>query len=291
MVSKVSKVNWLDAEILEGLGVWIDDLIDELALDLVTGKNRPPKSLVKESGGWLKDGLWHVNVSAVLVNFLVNQLSDLGHRIVLWSVKLVCLGCGAVILEHLLEGRSDIDGVHRPEALLHVVRGENVGDTSKLVEKTILETKHWCWSDDGSLWEDAANDLLSTGLGSEELRWRIWIGIVRRDVDETVNIVLGDCISDPLGSLNMDILQIEVLGWIVAANQVVNNIGMADRLLKRLSVAEIILLRNRLDMLALPFSIAVAYHKDDLSEITRNLQVSLGHLLTVWDDDGASLSC
>ena len=273
MESHVSKLSWLNAKVLEGLCVWIDDLVQELTLDLVTRKNWPPKSLVKEGGSWLKDSLWHVDVSAVLVDFLVNQLSNLGCGVILWAVKLVCLGSSAVILNHLLQSGTYINGVHWPVTLLHVVGSEKVGNTSQLVEKTIFETEHWCWSDNGSLWVDGANDLLSSRLGSVELRWRVWVCVVAGDVDETVDIVLGDGISDSLCSLNVDILKIEVLRWVVTANQVVDNIGVADGLLEGLGVAEVVL------------------HEDDTSKITGNLQVSLCHLLTVWDNDGASLSC
>ena len=271
--SQVSKVSWLNAEVLEGLCVWIDDLVQELTLNLVTRKNWPPKSLVEEGGSWLKNSLWHVDVSAVLVDFLVNQLSNLGCGVVLWAVKLVCLGSSAVILNHLLQSSSDINGVNWPVTLLHVVGSKEIGNTSQLVEKTVLETEHWCWPDNGSLWVDGADDLLSSRLGSVELRWRIWVCVVAGDVDETVDIVLGDGISDSLCSLNVDILKIKVLGWVVTANQVVDNIGVADGLLKGLGVTEVVL------------------HKDNTSKITGNLQVSLCHLLTVWDNDGASLSC
>lgn len=270
--SQVSKVSWLNAKVLEGLRIWIDDLIQELTLDLVTGKDWPPESLVKEGGSWLKDGLWHVDVSAVLVDFLVNQLSDLSCGVVLWAVKLVCLGGSAVILNHLLQSSSDINGVNWPVTLLHVVGSKEVGDTSQLVEETILETEHWCWSDDGSLWVDGANDLLSSRLGSVELRWGVWVRVVAGDVDETVDIVLGDSISDSLCSLDIDILKIKVLRWVVTANQVVDNIGVADGLLQGLGVAEVV------------------FHEDDTSKVTGDLQVSLGHLLTVWDNDSASLS-
>lgn len=272
MESQVSKVSWLDAEVLEGLRIWIDDLIQELTLNLVTGKDRPPKSLVKESGSWLEDSLWHVDVSAVLVDFLVDQLSDLGCGIVLWSVELVCLRGSVVVLEHFLQSVSDINGMHWPVALLHVVGSEKVGNTSQLVEKTILKTEHWCWPDDSSLWEDAADDLLSSRLSSEELGWRVWVCVVGRNVNEAIDVVLGDGISNSLSALNVDILEVEVLRWVAAADQVVDNIGVADTLLQGLGVTQVVL------------------HEDNASKITRDLEMSLGHLLAVWDNDGASLS-
>lgn len=52
----------------------------------------------------------------------------------------------------------------RPVTLLHVVGGENIGDTSQSVKQAVLESEHRCRSDNGGLWEDAANDSLATRL-------------------------------------------------------------------------------------------------------------------------------
>lgn len=54
--------------------------------------------------------------------------------------------------------------VNRPVALLHVVGGEEVGDTSKLVEKVVLETEHGRRTDDRGLRVDITSDLLTPSL-------------------------------------------------------------------------------------------------------------------------------
>ena len=54
--------------------------------------------------------------------------------------------------------------VNGPEALLHVVGSEQVGNTGKLVQKVVLETEHRGRSHDGSLGVDGAGNLLTPGL-------------------------------------------------------------------------------------------------------------------------------
>lgn len=69
-------------------------------------------------GEGLHDGLWHVHVAAVLDNFLVHQLRDLGGRVVLGAVELERLTDGAVIVQHSLEGSADINGLCKLSARL-----------------------------------------------------------------------------------------------------------------------------------------------------------------------------
>lgn len=62
---------------------------------------------------------------------------------------------------------------------------------------------------------------------------------MRGDVDEAVDIVLGDGIGDTGGTLDVDVLEVEVLGGVVATDQVVDNVGMTNGLFDGGSVAEI----------------------------------------------------
>lgn len=48
--------------------------------------------------------------------------------------------------------------------LLHVIRGEEIGYTSKLVEKTVFESKHWGRPDNSCFGKDGADNGFSTGL-------------------------------------------------------------------------------------------------------------------------------
>ena len=49
-------------------------------------------------------------------------------------------------------------------ALLHMVGGEEIGQTSKLVKQAVLKSEKRCGSNNGCLWEDATNHLLTTTL-------------------------------------------------------------------------------------------------------------------------------
>jgi hypothetical protein len=48
--------------------------------------------------------------------------------------------------------------------LLHVIRSEKVGYTSKLVEKTVFESKHWGRPDNSCFGKDRTDNGLSSGL-------------------------------------------------------------------------------------------------------------------------------
>lgn len=120
-----------------------------------------------------------------------------------------------------------------PVALLHVVGGENVANLSELVEEVVLETEHGCRSHNCGLGVDFADDLLTPGLichqhsslrscvlpvctdlGSEILRGRVTAGVVRRNVNETVDIVLGNGVGNALNTVNVNVLVGEVPGTI-----------------------------------------------------------------------------
>lgn len=88
-----------------------------------------------------------------------------------------------------------------------------------------------------------------------------------------VDIVFGHSLDDSLGSLHVDILQAEVLGGIVAADEVIYDVGVSDTGLDGLGITQIV------------------FEEDDTAEITGNLEMALGHLLTIGNDDLASLTC
>ena len=174
----------LHAEVLEGLSLRVDDLVNELALDLVGGQSVPPKVLVDVVGEGLEKGLGDVDVAALLDDFAVDELGNLGCGVVLGSVKLECLTGSAVIVQHALEGGTDINGldrwlvvrsstldihlgdtyVNRPVALLHVVGSQDVANLSQLVQKVVLETEHGRRAHDCGLGVDLADDLLTPRL-------------------------------------------------------------------------------------------------------------------------------
>ena len=113
MVGEVSNVCWLDAEVLEGLGRRIDDLVVELALNLIGRHDGPPKSLVQDTGNGLEKHLGHIDVAPPLVDFAVNHLRDFSGSVGLGTVKLKSLGSSVVVEEHLLKSLANIDHLKR----------------------------------------------------------------------------------------------------------------------------------------------------------------------------------
>jgi hypothetical protein len=129
-------------------------------------------------------------------------------------------------------------------------------------------------------------------------------------VDEAVDIVLGNSIGDTLDTVDVDILVGEVpgivrnhlfmyitrynsLGGILTTDKVVDNIGVTNALLNGLGVAQVVFLywsqAPPLDLNKIGGSKA-PYHEHNSAKITSDLQVSFGHLLTVGNDNGASLA-
>ena len=117
----------------------------------------------------------------------------------------------------------------RPVSLLHVVGGKEVHNARKLEQQVVFEAKHGRWPHDGGLWEDAPGNLLGATLeivldtssrpdskilylGRVELGDVVRVGVVGRDVDESVYIVLGNGVGNALRTLHMDILEREVPG-------------------------------------------------------------------------------
>lgn len=92
-------------------------------------------------------------------------------------------------------------------------------------------------------------------------------------MDVAVDIVLGDGLGDSLGPFDVDILETEVLGGIVAADEVVDDVRVPDTGFDRLGVAQIV------------------FDEDDAAEIAGHLEMALGHLLTEGNDDLTSLAC
>jgi hypothetical protein len=256
---KVGQIRRLNAEILERLCAGIDHLVDELALHLVGRHGRPPEVLVQVKGKRLKHGLGEVDVAAVLDDFPVDNLGDFDSRVLLGSVKLVCLASSKVIVEHTLERTSDINGLKKkvskvlqivlgcayvnwPVSLLHVVRSKEVSDASKLVKQIILISEQRSRADNSGFRVDFPHKTLTPTLGAEEFRRRVFRGVKRGHVNEPIDVVLGYGLRNAFRSVNVDILVGEVLRRVVAPDKVVDNVRMAHTFFDRLCVAKVVFL-------------------------------------------------
>jgi len=133
MKRQTAQLRRLNPQILERLRCRINLLVNELPLYLISGQDRPPERLVQKTSNRLQDRLGEIDMSAVLDDFTVYQLGDLGGGVVLGPVQLICLRGSGVILEHFLEGFTNVDCVDGPVSLLHVVCGKDVRNTGEFV--------------------------------------------------------------------------------------------------------------------------------------------------------------
>lgn len=107
MVGQVGRL--AHAQVLEGLGLRVDHLVVVLALHLVGGHGVPPEELVEVVGGGLEDGLGHVDAAAVLDDFPIDELGNLGRGVVLGTVEFEGLADGGVVVQHLLHRTGDVN--------------------------------------------------------------------------------------------------------------------------------------------------------------------------------------
>lgn len=99
------------AQVRKGLGLRVNHLVEVLTLHLIGGHGVPPQSLVKVEGEGLEELLGHVDASALLDDLGVDKLGNLGSRVFLGAVELKGLADGALVVQHALQGASDIDSL------------------------------------------------------------------------------------------------------------------------------------------------------------------------------------
>jgi hypothetical protein len=89
----------------------------------------------------------------------------------------------------------------------------------------------------------------------------------------------------------MHILQREVLGRVIAADQIENSIRVSNASLDRWGVSKVVLLEYEVTERLLTISgVIEAYDEDNTAKISGDLEMTLGHLLTEGNNDGASLA-
>lgn len=113
MVGEIGDICRLDAEVLEGLGRRIDDLVVELTLNLIGRHDGPPEGLVHNTSNRLENPLGHIDVAPLLVDFAVNHLGDLSGRVGLGAVKFKGLGSSVIVEEHLFKSLANVDHLER----------------------------------------------------------------------------------------------------------------------------------------------------------------------------------
>jgi hypothetical protein len=113
MESQIRQLCRLYGQILEGLRFLVDYLIQRLLLELVGRCNLPVEELVEIICERFKQTFRYVDVATLFYDLTINQLSDLTHAIIRWSVELECLASGCIIVPNLLESFTDVNCLER----------------------------------------------------------------------------------------------------------------------------------------------------------------------------------
>ena len=109
VVCELFDVTRLDTQILECLGLGINNLIHELTLHQVGRESVPPEHLVQDSGDGLHESLGDIDMSPLLEDFYVHHGGNLGHSILLGAIELKGLADSRLVVEDLLKGSTNID--------------------------------------------------------------------------------------------------------------------------------------------------------------------------------------
>ncbi|AOW04592.1 uncharacterized protein YALI1_D32550g [Yarrowia lipolytica] len=260
---EIGQLHGGQVQIVEGLSRRINLLAQELSLDLVGGVGGPPDGL-GGLGVSLVQSLGQLNVSYLLSQGLGNHVNDLLLGELLGAVQLKGLGNGGVVEADSLESGSHVNHVHGVGGLLELVGGHQTGRSGHSVqEPLVLPSKHGGRSHNGGPGHNVLGDLLAQTLGVVELGGRVNLGVERRHVDVSSNVVFLDCLCDSSGSLNVHVVVVEVLGLVLPANQVDHNVRVTHRLVDGLQVSQ------------------VHFQKVDHAQVSGHLEMSLGHLLSV----------
>lgn len=92
------QLDGFDAQIPKSLGVGVDDLIDEFALDEVRVRARGPEEAGEQRRGGLADEFGDVEDGAFVQGFAAGDVVDFLHGVFRGAVELVGLGGGGVVL-------------------------------------------------------------------------------------------------------------------------------------------------------------------------------------------------
>lgn len=261
-----------DAQIGKGAGVLIDDLVNEHALDLIR-RNGGPVDVLTESGQELVDLLGEVDLFEFVQGGFLDHGVDLGHGVLLGAVQFVGFAGCRVVVSHDFERGGNVEHRDRAQLFLIVVRREDSSLTGNAVKEVVAGTVHDGGSHNGHIGDDFADGDLAKGLGAVEFGGRVDVGVESGDVDEAGDIVLFDSGGDTAGTLDMDVFVREVLGWVFAAHEVVDDIRVLDGVLDRLNISKI------------------HFDKVDNAEVTSNLQVTLLHFFSEGHDCDGTFTC
>lgn len=268
---EVGQLHGGQVQIVEGLGRGVNLLAQKLSLHLVGAVGGPPDGLGGLGVG-LVQSLGQLNVSHLLSQGLRDHVDDLLLGELLGAVQLKGLGHGGVIEADSLERGGHVDHVHGVVGLLVLVgRDQTRRSGHSVQEPLVLSAKHGGGSDNGSPGHNFLGHLFSESLGVVKLGGRVELGVEGGNVNVSGNVVFLDGLCDSSGSLNMHVVVVEVLGLVLSANQIDNDIRVSNSLVNGLEVSQIHL------------------QKVDHSKISSHLEMSLGHLFSVGNNNSGSM--
>lgn len=111
LIRQVPELGRFHVEVSERLRAAVDDLVQTLLLHLVGAQDRPPDHLVQVVQHGLEQPLRQVDVSALLDDFSIHDLGDLGHAVVRGTVELERLSGGGVVVADALESLANVNGL------------------------------------------------------------------------------------------------------------------------------------------------------------------------------------
>jgi hypothetical protein len=106
-------------------------------------------------------------------------------------------------------------------------------------------------------------------------------------MDESVNVVFRNSLSNSLNAFHMDILKIKILGGVASANEIVHHIRVSDAFFERWGISQVIFLEQV--QKGFRKATRTSYHEYNPSQISSNLQMTLGHLFSERHNNRTSL--
>lgn len=113
MVCQITQLGRLDAQILERLGSLLNRLVERFLFELVGRHDGPPDDFVEVVEDRFEEGFGQVDVSSFFEDFPVDELGDLGHGVIRWTVEFEGLADRGVVVADFLESFTDIDGLEK----------------------------------------------------------------------------------------------------------------------------------------------------------------------------------
>lgn len=116
LVCKLADLARLDPEILEGLCLLINHLVNVFHLNLLCRQRGPPEHLVQDPRSGLENPARHIDVSPRVKDLPVYHIGDVGSGVLLGPIELVGLPRRGVVVEHQLKSVADVNRLEQSQS-------------------------------------------------------------------------------------------------------------------------------------------------------------------------------